>query len=184
MLSQVPYSPHESRPPSEVRIMSTSPSSRPLSPHLSIYRFHFSMALSILHRASGVALIGALMAFILWLWAAAYKLGTVLYTHRTAPVQSRYGITGCGYGAFFLQMRDGASPSLVEYRTWFSAKKHRCFRHCCNRVHCDLNRSYLGVCLPRTLLRGASLWNPLAFAIHSPACVASAALKTACITGG
>ncbi|MBA4275039.1 MAG: succinate dehydrogenase, cytochrome b556 subunit [Alphaproteobacteria bacterium] len=46
--------------------------SRPLSPHLSIYRFHFSMALSILHRASGVAMTGALVLFIVWLWAAAY----------------------------------------------------------------------------------------------------------------
>ncbi len=47
-------------------------SSRPLSPHLSVYRFHFSMALSILHRASGVAMTGALIIFIAWLWTAAY----------------------------------------------------------------------------------------------------------------
>lgn len=46
--------------------------SRPLSPHLSVYRFHFSMALSILHRAAGCAMTGALVLFILWLWAVAY----------------------------------------------------------------------------------------------------------------
>lgn len=46
--------------------------SRPLSPHISIYRFHFSMALSILHRAAGVAMTGALILFIGWLWSAAY----------------------------------------------------------------------------------------------------------------
>lgn len=51
---------------------SDSGASRPLSPHLSIYRFHLSMALSILHRAAGMALFGALLLFILWLWSAAY----------------------------------------------------------------------------------------------------------------
>lgn len=47
--------------------------SRPLSPHLSVYRFHLSMALSILHRAAGMALTGVLVLFIVWLWAAAYS---------------------------------------------------------------------------------------------------------------
>jgi succinate dehydrogenase / fumarate reductase cytochrome b subunit len=52
---------------------STPQSSRPLSPHLSIYRFHFSMALSILHRAAGVAVAGMLVILIAWIWAAAYS---------------------------------------------------------------------------------------------------------------
>lgn len=44
---------------------------RPLSPHLSIYRWHLSMALSILHRATGVALsVGALL-LAWWLIAGA-----------------------------------------------------------------------------------------------------------------
>jgi succinate dehydrogenase / fumarate reductase, cytochrome b subunit len=47
--------------------------SRPLSPHLSVYRFHTSMALSILHRVAGVAMTGALVLFIIWLAAAAYN---------------------------------------------------------------------------------------------------------------
>lgn len=54
--------------------MASAPSgSRPLSPHLSIYRFHFSMALSILHRAAGVAVSGFLVVLIAWLWTAAYS---------------------------------------------------------------------------------------------------------------
>jgi len=44
---------------------------RPLSPHLSIYRFGYTMSLSILHRITGVALSVALIAGILWLLAAA-----------------------------------------------------------------------------------------------------------------
>lgn len=44
---------------------------RPLSPHLQIYRWQWTMALSILHRATGVALaVGALM-LVCWLVALA-----------------------------------------------------------------------------------------------------------------
>lgn len=43
---------------------------RPLSPHLSIYRWPITMTLSILHRISGVALSIGLVAFALWLVAA------------------------------------------------------------------------------------------------------------------
>lgn len=48
-----------------------SSDNRPLSPHLQIYRWHITMAMSILHRISGVALgIGALL-LTWWLAAAA-----------------------------------------------------------------------------------------------------------------
>jgi succinate dehydrogenase / fumarate reductase cytochrome b subunit len=44
---------------------------RPLSPHLQVYRFQWTMAFSILHRATGVALaVGALM-LVCWLVALA-----------------------------------------------------------------------------------------------------------------
>jgi succinate dehydrogenase / fumarate reductase, cytochrome b subunit len=48
------------------------------------------MALSILHRATGVALIGALMAIILWLWAAAYD--SVLFYSLNTLLQSKAGM--------------------------------------------------------------------------------------------
>ena len=44
---------------------------RPLSPHLSIYRFMYTMALSIAHRIAGVALSIGLVLFAYWLMAAA-----------------------------------------------------------------------------------------------------------------
>lgn len=40
---------------------------RPLSPHLTIYRFAYTMALSILHRITGVALSAGLIVLALWL---------------------------------------------------------------------------------------------------------------------
>lgn len=44
---------------------------RPLSPHLQIYRWYFTMALSIAHRATGVALAAGLVLFTWWLLALA-----------------------------------------------------------------------------------------------------------------
>ena len=46
---------------------------RPLSPHLTIYRWPITMTLSILHRMTGVALSVGLVAFVLWLEAIAYE---------------------------------------------------------------------------------------------------------------
>lgn len=48
------------------------PSARPLSPHLSIWKWRVHMAVSILHRATGTALAtAAAMLFVWWLVAAA-----------------------------------------------------------------------------------------------------------------
>jgi succinate dehydrogenase / fumarate reductase, cytochrome b subunit len=44
---------------------------RPLSPHLQIYRFAYTMALSILHRATGLVLSLGLVLLVAWLAAAA-----------------------------------------------------------------------------------------------------------------
>lgn len=45
--------------------------SRPLSPHLQIYRWYLTMALSIAHRASGMALAFGLLLLSWWLLALA-----------------------------------------------------------------------------------------------------------------
>jgi succinate dehydrogenase / fumarate reductase cytochrome b subunit len=52
---------------------------RPLSPHLSIYRWPITMTTSILHRATGIALSIGFIVFSIWLFDAAsgaepYKL--------------------------------------------------------------------------------------------------------------
>lgn len=44
---------------------------RPLSPHLSVYRFTYTMALSIAHRITGVVLSIGLLLLAWWLMAAA-----------------------------------------------------------------------------------------------------------------
>lgn len=45
---------------------------RPLSPHLQIYRWQITMAMSIVHRITGVILTGGSLLIVAWLWAAAY----------------------------------------------------------------------------------------------------------------
>jgi succinate dehydrogenase / fumarate reductase cytochrome b subunit len=44
---------------------------RPLSPHLGVYKFMYTMALSILHRIMGVALSVGFLVFAWWLMALA-----------------------------------------------------------------------------------------------------------------
>jgi succinate dehydrogenase / fumarate reductase cytochrome b subunit len=58
------------------------PEDRPIAPHLSIWRWHVTMASSILHRVTGVGLYGAAIGLAAWLMAAA--AGPDAY----APVQA------------------------------------------------------------------------------------------------
>jgi succinate dehydrogenase / fumarate reductase cytochrome b subunit len=44
---------------------------RPLSPHVTVYKWAYTMTLSILHRISGIALFAALVVMVIWLMAAA-----------------------------------------------------------------------------------------------------------------
>ena len=49
-----------------------SKAGRPLSPHLTIYRWPISMTLSILHRITGVALSAGLVVLMIWLLALSF----------------------------------------------------------------------------------------------------------------
>jgi succinate dehydrogenase / fumarate reductase cytochrome b subunit len=65
------------------------PADRPLSPHLGIWRWHITMATSILHRASGVALY--LGALILAGWAVALARGPAAFADYRALLASPPG---------------------------------------------------------------------------------------------
>jgi succinate dehydrogenase / fumarate reductase cytochrome b subunit len=62
---------------------------RPLSPHLGIYRFMYTMTLSILHRISGVWMALGLFALVAWLCGAAAGEGA--YARTTAVLGSAFG---------------------------------------------------------------------------------------------
>ena len=79
-----------------------SDAGRPLSPHLSVYRWPITMTLSILHRGSGVALSVALIALIAWLLAAASS--EAAYREISALAQTLPGrvlLAGFSFSFFF-----------------------------------------------------------------------------------
>ncbi len=45
---------------------------RPLSPHLQIYSWTWTMAMSVAHRLTGIALYGGMLLFTLWLISLAF----------------------------------------------------------------------------------------------------------------
>ncbi|MGD9967932.1 MAG: succinate dehydrogenase, cytochrome b556 subunit [Hyphomonadaceae bacterium] len=47
------------------------PEDKPIAPHLSVWRWHVTMASSILHRVTGIGLYGAAVCLAIWLMAAA-----------------------------------------------------------------------------------------------------------------
>jgi succinate dehydrogenase / fumarate reductase, cytochrome b subunit len=62
---------------------------RPLSPHLGIYRWQWTSTLSILHRATGIALAVGTVLLVYWLWAAAS--GPETYARAQALLGSWFG---------------------------------------------------------------------------------------------
>jgi succinate dehydrogenase / fumarate reductase cytochrome b subunit len=66
--------------------MSTRP--RPLSPHLGIYRFMYTMATSIAHRITGIVLSVGLVVLIGWLFAAAS--GAEAYAEASALLSTGF----------------------------------------------------------------------------------------------
>ncbi len=69
--------------------ISPSPAARPLSPHLGIYRFTLTMAMSIAHRITGAGLyVGTLM--LVWFLLAA-SMDASAFAHFSEFIQSFFG---------------------------------------------------------------------------------------------
>ena len=66
---------------------------RPLSPHLGVYRWQITMTMSILHRATGVALAVGTLVLVYWLTAAG--MGPDSYAEA-------HGLLASGVGQFLL----------------------------------------------------------------------------------
>ena len=76
--------------------------SRPLSPHLQVWRWHLTLAASILHRATGMALYGG--AFIAAGWAISLAAGEQTFNCYRALLGSPLGVfvlIGLTFSAFF-----------------------------------------------------------------------------------
>lgn len=68
---------------------SGGPAPRPLSPHIQVYRWQLTSVMSILHRASGIALALGAMALVWWLLAAAS--GPIAFAHAQTILGSLPG---------------------------------------------------------------------------------------------
>jgi len=80
---------------------------RPLSPHLSIYRWPITMTLSILHRATGMAMTAGLVLLTAWLVNAA--AGAAEYEQFAAAISTLLGrlvLIGWSF-AFFYHLANG-----------------------------------------------------------------------------
>ncbi|QUS37758.1 succinate dehydrogenase, cytochrome b556 subunit [Tardiphaga alba] len=102
---------------------------RPLSPHLQVYRWTLTMALSIVHRATGIALYFGTLLLVWWLIAAAS--GPAAYAQVQAFAGSIIGrLIAFGYtwalvhhalsGVRYLiwDLGYGFKPSEREWLTW------------------------------------------------------------------
>jgi len=90
-----------------------APRERPMSPHLSVWRWHITMATSIAHRLTGVGLyVGALLAAA---WAVALAKGPEAYAQFKALLGSPFGLLVM-FGltlAFFYHLANG-----VRHLVW------------------------------------------------------------------
>jgi succinate dehydrogenase / fumarate reductase cytochrome b subunit len=88
-------------------------SGRPLSPHLSIYRWPITMVLSILHRATGVAMSIGLVVFAAWLMQAAAGPESYLgFTNTLSSLVGKLLLIGWSF-AFFFHVGNG-----VRHLVW------------------------------------------------------------------
>ncbi len=90
---------------------------RPLSPHLSIYRWPITMTMSILHRATGVALSVGFIVLVGWLFDAA--MGAETYAAMLSYLDTMVGkllLMGWSF-AFFFHLSNG-----VRHLVWDSGR--------------------------------------------------------------
>ena len=80
---------------------------RPLSPHLSIYRWPITMATSILHRATGIALAFGFILFVFWLAdAASGPEAYAVFSTAMGSIIGRILLLGWSW-AFFYHLANG-----------------------------------------------------------------------------
>ncbi|MDX2275166.1 MAG: succinate dehydrogenase, cytochrome b556 subunit [Hyphomonadaceae bacterium] len=108
-----------------------SADNRPLSPHLSVWRWHATMASSIFHRATGVALYAGAIGLAFWLMAVA--AGPDVYTPLGVLLSEWYGqaalyiLVGClayhlanGVRHLVFDTGAGLKPADADMTAWFA----------------------------------------------------------------
>lgn len=87
--------------------MSQTKQNRPLSPHVSIYRWQITNTLSIMHRISGFGLTLGLIPLAAWLWGLAYEPELFYWlAHQFGTIPGKICITGWML-AFYYHLANG-----------------------------------------------------------------------------
>jgi succinate dehydrogenase / fumarate reductase cytochrome b subunit len=75
---------------------------RPLSPHIQVYKMPLSAKLSILHRLTGIALAGASVILVVWLFSLAYlsDISASLY-HLFQTIPGKVVLIGFTFAFFY-----------------------------------------------------------------------------------
>ena len=118
--------------------------SRPLSPHLTIWRWGPHMVVSILHRASGVALSVAGLAILAW-WLLALAQGAEAYTRFAEVGMSPIGLfvlIGLTW-AFFQHLLSGIRHLVMDTGAAFEL---------------DTNKRFAILTIVGSLVLTAALW--------------------------
>lgn len=98
-------------------------SARPLSPHLSVYRWPLTMTISILHRVTGVLLSAGLLLLSAWLVTAAD--GSMAYGRLADMMRSGIGrvlLASLSF-AFFFHLANGVRHLVWDFG--FGFEKHQ-----------------------------------------------------------
>lgn len=98
---------------------------RPLSPHLTIWRWGPAMAVSILHRVSGNGLAVAGLGVLLW-WLGALASGPAAYAAFSAHASAWYGMVvliGISW-AFFNHMASGIRHFVLDIGAGYELNKN------------------------------------------------------------
>ncbi|MFT3728081.1 MAG: succinate dehydrogenase, cytochrome b556 subunit [Terricaulis sp.] len=110
----------------------TRPEDRPVSPFLTVWRWHVTMATSILHRVTGVGLYGGLLLLCLWLMAVAGSSDASQYARVSAFLSGPIGQIGMyllvaslafhlgnGIRHFVFDSGAGLKPADADLSAWF-----------------------------------------------------------------
>jgi succinate dehydrogenase / fumarate reductase cytochrome b subunit len=99
--------------------------SRPLSPHLTIWRWGPHMAVSILHRATGIALSIAGLGLLTW-WLLAIAEGEDAYLRFAKLAASPVGLIGLTW-SFFQHLLSGVRHLVMDSGAAFELETNKRF---------------------------------------------------------
>ena len=92
---------------------------RPLSPHLSIYRWPITMTMSILHRATGLALTVGFIVLTAWLFAVASGAEAYsVFTSYMDTVAGKIMLVGWSF-TFFFRLSNGVRHFVWDFGRGF-----------------------------------------------------------------